>query len=83
MSNGKLGTADDIDFCLGTEFSHPYMMFVYEDGTIRSVPPSEGEVRKMIGELDDVSDDVKEAAIGALNVIFKLSDGKLEFLKST
>ena len=50
---------------------------------MRLVPPSEDDMRKMIDELDDVDEEVKEGARGALNVIVELSNGKLEFLKST
>lgn len=86
-STGKLCTADAIDHGLaeikklGTGTSHQFMM--YENEAIRLMPPTEDDVRKMIIELDDVPDDVKECARGALNVILKLSTGNLEFLKST
>ena len=86
-SDGKLRTAADIDFCLaeirslGTDSSRPYLMF--EEGTMKAVPPKESDMPKMIDELEDVSEDVKVGARVAPNVLLELANGDLHFLKST
>ena len=86
-SNDILGTVADVDTCLaeirslGTDSSHPYLMF--EKGTMKAVPPKESDMLKMIDELEDVSEDLKVGARVALNVLLELADGELHFLKIT
>ena len=83
----NLGTVVDVDACLaeirslGTDGCHPYLMF--QEGTMKTVPPTKGDMQMMINELEDVSEDVKVGARVALNVLLDLANGELLFLKST
>jgi hypothetical protein len=86
-SKGKLATAADIDDCLaeirslGTGSSHPHLMF---DANLKPALPTEGDMLKFIDELEDMNDDMKEGARGALKVVLMLSKGKRQdFLNST
>ena len=50
---------------------------------MKTVPPKESDMQKMIDELEDVSEDVKVGARVAPNVLLELANGDLHFLKST
>ena len=86
-SKGKLATAADIDDCLAeirsirTGSSHPQLMF---DANLKPALPTEGDMLRFIDELEDMNDDMKEGARGALKVVLMLSKGKRQgFLNST
>ena len=85
-SDGKLCTTENIDSFLGvirelgTGQSHPYKKY---DESMTQVLPTRDDMIRMINELDDVDDEVKECAFGALEVLLSLSGGVSEFLKST
>ena len=64
---------------LGTNVSHPYMMF---DENLKQVPPTKEDMQRIIDELD-LDDGVKDCARGALNVILNLSPGNKTFLRTT
>lgn len=74
-SNGKLTTAADIDDCqavirsLVMGSSHPHLIF---DANLKPVLPTEGDMLKLIDELEDMNYDIKEGARGALKVVLML-----------
>ena len=85
-SDGKLCTTENIDSFLGvirelgTGQSHPYKKY---DESMTQVLPTRDYMIRMINEIDDVDDEVKECGFGALEFILSLSGGVCEFLKST
>jgi hypothetical protein len=49
---------------------------MFAEGTMKAVPPKESDMRKMIDEHEEVSEDLKVGARVALSVLLELANGE-------